>query len=654
MDGFDIRYTTDDEIMPVTRTSGSSSGDNAPGRRDDLNVPADASSGRGPEADSRIISRRGADADDRIVSRRGAEADDRIVSRRGAEADDRIVSRRGADADDRIVSRRGAETDDRYVSRRGAEADDRYVSRRGAEADDRRELSRDDRSDDGGSGGTENMTNWIVAALAIVITILVGVMIFTGGSGTPGATPTPLYVISTNTPAPGSEGETTPTADPGTEATPTPGVDEPGYRYDAVRLREVGNVCRFVGEADGEAYIRRVVNGSISWADADFNRLVSGSYYSNLGESDSGGYYISYNGDKWYVAVNGLYNLRSEPVNDPNVHYQLKIADCMYYSNLNSRKIFSLYGSCTDSSSQWNLVNIEGQEKGFKITGKNYTESYSSDGLKYTITFNDRGNLLPEGQFIIDDPYFRAVTITAVDGTKKSVEFWSRKPMVYMVAAYGNYKQTTISAYEKPAEGDKVVFIDAGHGGIDWGACYTPEGGTHLVRESTINLNIANRVVELLRADGYKVYTTRDTDIYPGLFETAILANTVKAQAFVSIHQNVDAQNLRQNGTTTYYQRSSDVSEFPENQKGDGDYDRGKALAEAVHTRFVAATGAFNIGVVADNWAVTRETTMPAILIECGFMTNAAELKKLMSSEYNETEAQAIYKGIVDYMTSGN
>ena len=205
---------------------------------------------------------------------------------------------------------------------------------------------------------------------------------------------------------------------------------------------------------------------------------------------------------------------------------------------------------------------------------------------------------------------------------------------------------------EKPQDNIITVFVDAGHGGIDWGACYTPEGSSVIAREAVLNLAIAKRVTELLRQNGYQVYTTRDSEIYPGLFETAYLANAVEADLFVSIHQNVDTSNLSRNGVTTYYQKvlGNDTDGTVRDMKPAEAYALGQTLANCIHNKFVATTGAANLGVVGDNWCVTRETKMPAILIECGFMTNSAELNNLISDSYIEKEAQAIYAGILDYL----
>ena len=496
-----------------------------------------------------------------------------------------------------------------------------------------------------------NQMSIAIMCLAIAITLLLGILVFTEGESSPEnkPTPTPIYADSIPTATPdagGSEGVSGPTATP----TPTPAA--PTFRPDAQYGKEQGTLYVVEGEPDSQIFNRKVVNGSISWQDADLDRLVEGSYF-NLVSEESSGYYIMYNGNQWYMDKSWPSgDISFKPVAAEDAYYHMELTSIFTYSNINNRKIFTLFGTCDSTSSQWNLVTIENQDKGFKVTSRNYTESYSADGLTYTITFKDANNLLTPGQYIIDDQWYWTATVTAGTGTDKTVTLVSKKPMVYVVAAHGTYKQTIISAYEKPQDNIITVFVDAGHGGIDWGACYTPEGSSVIAREAVLNLAIAKRVTELLRQNGYQVYTTRDSEIYPGLFETAYLANAVEADLFVSIHQNVDTSNLSRNGVTTYYQKvlGNDTDGTVRDMKPAEAYALGQTLANCIHNKFVATTGAANLGVVGDNWCVTRETKMPAILIECGFMTNSAELNNLISDSYIEKEAQAIYAGILDYL----
>ena len=501
-----------------------------------------------------------------------------------------------------------------------------------------------------------NQINMAIMFLSVALTALLAVLIFVPSSnGGYQATPTPIYLdhngnpTATPTVAPNATPNAgTNTATPAPTATPTA---TPTLAPGAVHGKEQGKLYVVQGAVDTQIYIRKIVNGSVSWEDKNLDRLVPGSYF-NVVSEESSAYYIMYNGEKWYMDKSWFSSgVSIAAVTEEDAYYHLELTSIFTYSNLNDRKIFTLFGTCDATNSQWNLVTIENQSKGFKVTSKNYTENYSADGLTYTITFKDANNLLAPGQYVVDDEWYWTITVTA-DGNNKTVTFVSKKPMVYVVAAHGTYKQTIISAYEKPQDNIITVFVDAGHGGIDWGACYTPAGSNVLARESVINLLIAEKVTEMLRNKGYQVYTTRDTDIYQGLYETAYLANAVNADLFVSIHQNVDTSNTSRKGLTTYYQKvlGPDSNGANRDQKPSAAYDLGKQLATYIHNKIIASTGSTNIGVVADNWAVTRETTMPAILIECGFMTNTQELANLINPSYIQKEAEGIVAGIVEYL----
>ena len=177
-----------------------------------------------------------------------------------------------------------------------------------------------------------------------------------------------------------------------------------------------------------------------------------------------------------------------------------------------------------------------------------------------------------------------------------------------------------------------TIVLDAGHGGTDVGANY---GGVY---EKDINLAVTLKVAEILKGYGYNVITTRSTDTTVNLYDRAPIANAVDADIFVSIHSNANP-NTEVYGLSTYC--------FPNSR-------RGSLLAQYIQDAAAAATGAKNRGVYQENFVVLRETEMPAALVEMGFMTNEAELKKLCDSDYQDKMAQGIADGIVQYLNSQN
>lgn len=172
----------------------------------------------------------------------------------------------------------------------------------------------------------------------------------------------------------------------------------------------------------------------------------------------------------------------------------------------------------------------------------------------------------------------------------------------------------------------KTIVIDAGHGGKDPGAV----NGTKY--EKVANLQIAKKVGEKLKEKGYNVKYTRSKDVYFSLQERCRMSNNWGADAFVSIHLN-SATNKDAKGIETL--RYPNVGQ------------QTKDLAENVQTELVAALGWKNRGVkTRSDLYVLKKTVASAVLIECGFISNDEEAKKLFSSTYQNKIATAITKGV--------
>lgn len=178
--------------------------------------------------------------------------------------------------------------------------------------------------------------------------------------------------------------------------------------------------------------------------------------------------------------------------------------------------------------------------------------------------------------------------------------------------------------------GASTVVLDAGHGGSANGALYEN------IKEKTLNLAVTKKVAAILIKQGYNVIMTRSDDTYLGLNERANIANAVNADIFVSIHSNAN-ENPEIYGLSTYH--------FPESR-------RGSLLAKAIQDAAAQVSGAKNRGILSANFAVLRETDMPAALVEMGFMTNHDELMRLADSAYQDKMAQGIANGIVNYLNS--
>jgi N-acetylmuramoyl-L-alanine amidase len=221
------------------------------------------------------------------------------------------------------------------------------------------------------------------------------------------------------------------------------------------------------------------------------------------------------------------------------------------------------------------------------------------------------------------------------------------------------------------AEPAFVAVIDPGHGGEKEGAV----GPTGL-REKELTLQIARRVAARLRRVGAKAVLTRSGDLAVALAQRAGLANAVGADLFVSIHLNAmpGANRARAHGVETYF-LSADASDAsatavaarenadrlagePEPAGDDpvagilqdlADTDalsESSRLAYALHERLVTTLGAEDRGVKQAPFYVLAGARMPAVLLEVGFVSNAAEGQRLATAAYQERVAQAVVDGI--------
>ncbi|WP_019123937.1 N-acetylmuramoyl-L-alanine amidase family protein [Brevibacillus massiliensis] len=171
-----------------------------------------------------------------------------------------------------------------------------------------------------------------------------------------------------------------------------------------------------------------------------------------------------------------------------------------------------------------------------------------------------------------------------------------------------------------------LIVVDAGHGGHDSGAL-----GIAGNKEKDYNLAVANRVVELLKQyPEFQVVATRSTDVFLELKERVQIANDYDADVFLSIHANSFQPQTR--GTETYYYNANS-----------------KQLAEIVHRHLVGATQFPDRGVHTSGFYVIKNTKMPAVLTETGFLTNSVENAKLVDPKFQDQVARALVAAIREY-----
>lgn len=178
-----------------------------------------------------------------------------------------------------------------------------------------------------------------------------------------------------------------------------------------------------------------------------------------------------------------------------------------------------------------------------------------------------------------------------------------------------------------------TILIDAGHGGDDPGA--VSENGT---RESELNLVVANYLKDYLEENGFKVIMTRTDDESLPNSERKRIMRDVASDAVVSIHMNKFSDG-RVHGAETFYYAESEKS---------------KALAESVQDSLKTVLDEENKRTVKGTTSLfaVKTSSSPSILVECGYISNEAEEKKLLTPQYQRRVAFAICCGIMSYFVS--
>ena len=189
--------------------------------------------------------------------------------------------------------------------------------------------------------------------------------------------------------------------------------------------------------------------------------------------------------------------------------------------------------------------------------------------------------------------------------------------------ACGTSSAASRSSPGQSASSPTAVVIDAGHGGFDRGGI-----PGQMVAEKEMTLDVAQRLKSLLAASGYRVVMTRDSDVFVPLPTRVAIANSYGNAIFVCIHFN-SAKRMGAGGIETYfYSRDS----LP--------------LASAIHYYVAGGAPSSNRGVRRRGFYVLRKTTIPAVLVECGFLTNPTEAAYAQTASYRQKLAEEIAAGV--------
>ncbi|MCZ8519094.1 MULTISPECIES: N-acetylmuramoyl-L-alanine amidase [Paenibacillus] len=196
--------------------------------------------------------------------------------------------------------------------------------------------------------------------------------------------------------------------------------------------------------------------------------------------------------------------------------------------------------------------------------------------------------------------------------------------------------------------GAAKVVLDAGHGGTDPGAI-----GVNGLQEKTVNFDITRRLRDLLAEQGYEVALSRETDEYMSLQDRVAFKDAQSADLFVSIHANSYGSPDVRGAMVLYYDEAYPQESYPASAAMEKLTPQSRALAQAVLDAFVSATGMQNRGLDPSAVYVVRNGTIPSILVETGFLSNAADAALLGKDSVRQTMARGIAAGIAAYLPPG-
>ena len=196
-------------------------------------------------------------------------------------------------------------------------------------------------------------------------------------------------------------------------------------------------------------------------------------------------------------------------------------------------------------------------------------------------------------------------------------------------------QELDISSLPNVPYGKYKVVIDPGHGGSDPGAV-----GINGLRETDIVLEVSKTVTEFLTKKGVKTILTRDYERTLELHPRVTKANSSKADVFVSIHANATRGKRKDvNGLETYYYSGY----------------KGYSLAKNIQKQIlISSPQSPDRGVRRSRFYVIRKTSMPAALVEIGFVTGMYDADLLRQKAYRDKMSFAIAKGILNYLKFSN
>lgn len=268
------------------------------------------------------------------------------------------------------------------------------------------------------------------------------------------------------------------------------------------------------------------------------------------------------------------------------------------------------------------------------ITLNNISDSDNYLNKNFEIVIDGNHIAFFEDNLIVN-PYYGVINSEirydeSVD--KTFVKIFTRNISAYSYTLEPGYLSVSIG---RPKDiHSKIIVLDAGHGGIDPGA------SKNGIKEKDLNFKILNTYTkDLFASSDIKVYFTRESDVKIDLYERAAFAAKVDADMFISLHMNANNSSSVK-GTEVFYSgdnNNTSTSGF-----------NSALLAKTIVNNISTAINTKNRGATKSEFVVAKYNTVPAVLIELGYMTNVSELDKLKNTEFQRKTAEAIYSTVLD------
>lgn len=268
-----------------------------------------------------------------------------------------------------------------------------------------------------------------------------------------------------------------------------------------------------------------------------------------------------------------------------------------------------------------------------------YNVDYDKDEGTIVVEIPDKDAFIEKGELYINNGVVEKVVSVPYDSAEKAgyVVIHLKEETRYSITSSNRAKKIELELSAVPSlYQDTLIVIDPGHGGADPGAVC---GG---LKEKDINIDVSHRLRVLLEGLGFKTLMVREDDSFVDLYERPDIANAANADLFISVHANAHNTNSSIYGVETLYYPS---------EKNKQDTRDNYTLAKIIQQELLRELQTVDRGLIPrEGLVVTRETKMPAVIAELGFLTNNRERELLLTEGYRQRCAKALTNGIVRYI----